>query len=719
LLEAAADDGLAASLHDTGSDKQALSPELGVAHAFGIGFEVSSFGANHIDHFRESGAERTHGRNIGARKRPTRGYSMAGSVVSFRYSGSLPEGWACIHEVATGSSRFPWPGSWPRPFPRWRRPRSGRRYLAPRLSRRPSLPFWKTRVPSATAASWPRAALTPRRSCRRRRWPINGKAGRRFCRSSVPGKCRPKASLGRRRRSTLWSNTSRVNSTRRTATPNPGRVTAHRRNRTEYANTIRDLLDVEFRAQKDFPTDDSGEGFDNIGDILTISPVLMEKYMAAAERIASRAIAADPLPKPIAVEYSNKDKRVRRVDASTIEATHRIDFDGEYTIRVALPGERPAAAAKPVMLGFWMDGKPIGSKMVETKPSGLVFFDPYSEEEMRLLLPEGDHVFRAGFIDDDFVKGLGPRDLYNKKGNKFADGIVFEGPFKPKDEPASRARILICDPNSGQACVEKIIGNLARHTYRRPVSKVEVASLEKFVGIAQAHGQSVEQGIQLALQAILVSPNFLFRIEHDPNPDRPYRGPQNLRRGTGLAAELFPVEFDAGRRTAGLGRSRQTPRPRRAGCAGEAHAGRSAIVGAGRQLRRPVARNPQSGRGETRSAEVPRLGSRIARRDAQRDQPVLRLHPAPEPADGGFSGRAVHVSQRTAGQALGHRGREGPRVSKSGPPRRSARRGAEPGRRAHGFELRPAHLGGDSREVHSAGDSGDAAGSAAGDAATA
>ena len=307
----------------------------------------------------------------------------------------------------------------------------------------------------------------------------------------------------------------------RNAKPDPGRVTAHRLNRTEYANTIRDLLDVEFRAQKDFPTDDSGEGFDNIGDILTISPVLMEKYMAAAERIASRAIATDPLPKAIAVEYSNKDKRVRRVDASTIEATHRIDFDGEYTVRVALPGERPAAAAKPVMLGFWMDGKPIGSKMVETKPSGLVFFDPYSEEEMRLLLPEGDHVFRAGFIDDDFVKGLGPRDLYNKKGNKFADGIVFEGPFKPKDEPASRARILICDPNSGQACVEKIIGNLARHAYRRPVSKVEVASLEKFVGIAQAHGQSVEQGIQLALQAILVSPNFLFRIEHDPNPTDP------------------------------------------------------------------------------------------------------------------------------------------------------------------------------------------------------
>ena len=300
----------------------------------------------------------------------------------------------------------------------------------------------------------------------------------------------------------------------------PGRVTVHRLNRNEYANTIRDLLGVEFRAQKDFPTDDSGEGFDNIGDILTISPVLMEKYLAAAERIASRAVAADPLPKPFSVEYAAKDKRIRRVDSSSVEASHRIDFDGEYVVRFALPGERPADA-KPVMLGVWMDGKLVGSKMVETKPSGLVFFDPYSEEEMRLALPEGDHVFRASFIDDDFVKGLAPRDLYNRKHNKFIDGMVFVGPFKPKAAPASRARILICDPNSGPACVEKIVGALARHAYRRPVSKAEVASLVRFVAIAKAHGQSAEQGIQLALQAMLVSPNFLFRIEHDANPTDP------------------------------------------------------------------------------------------------------------------------------------------------------------------------------------------------------
>ncbi len=306
----------------------------------------------------------------------------------------------------------------------------------------------------------------------------------------------------------------------RNTKPDPGRIVAHRLNRNEYANTIRDFLGVDFRAQKDFPTDDSGEGFDNIDRILTISPVLMEKYVDAAERIASRALAADPLPKPITVEYHNKDKRIRRVDPSTIEASHRVDFDGDYTIRFALPGER-SKDAKPVKLGFWMDGNLLSTKIVETKPSGLVYFDPYSEEEMRLFLPEGDHVFRAGFIDDDFVKTLGPKELYNRKANKFLDGMVFVGPFKPATPPASRARVLICDPATAPACVDKIVTNLAHHAYRRPVTRADVLPLLKFVSLAKAHGQSTEQGIQLALQAMLVSPEFLFKIERDPRPTDP------------------------------------------------------------------------------------------------------------------------------------------------------------------------------------------------------
>src|SRR5687767_11088726 len=136
--------------------------------------------------------------------------------------------------------------------------------------------------------------------------------------------------------------------------PDPGRVTARRLNRAEYTNTIRDLLAVEFRAEKNFPADDLGAGFDNIGEVLAMSPVLAEKYLVSAGKIAARAVGADPLPKPLEIQYHNRDRKIRRVDPSTIEAIGRLDFDGEYVVRFGLPGER-AADAKPVKLGFWMD----------------------------------------------------------------------------------------------------------------------------------------------------------------------------------------------------------------------------------------------------------------------------------------------------------------------------------------------------------------------------
>lgn len=303
--------------------------------------------------------------------------------------------------------------------------------------------------------------------------------------------------------------------------PDPGRVTARRLNRTEYSNTIRDLLGVSFNAQNDFPTDDSGHGFDNIGDVLTISPMLMERYMGAAETIASRAIGADPLPaKPIEWEYHNKDKAIQRLDVSTIQASHRVDWDAEYIIRIGLPGERAEDAA-PVQLGFWMDGRLIHQMPAETKPSGLEYFNPFSMEEFRLTLPAGDHVFRAGFIDDPFVKTLAEEDYYKRNKNKYLESITFVGPFPTNEEPASRKKILTCDPGTGKACVNEIISRLARRAYRRPVTQAEVHQLGKFFDLAVQEGLTPEQGIQLSIQAMLVSPNFLFRIEHDPNPTDP------------------------------------------------------------------------------------------------------------------------------------------------------------------------------------------------------
>ena len=304
--------------------------------------------------------------------------------------------------------------------------------------------------------------------------------------------------------------------------PDPGRVTARRLNRNEYHNTIRDLLAVDFRTEKDFPTDDSGYGFDNIAEILTVSPLLMEKYLDAAEVISSRAMGADPLPKkPIETVCDLKSKNLRRLDYSTVEASQRLDFDGEYTVIFGFPGER-LGDAKPVKMGFYMDGALLGTLDVETKPSKLVYFNPFSDGQLRVFLPEGDHVFRAAFLNDDFVAKFNTdKEAYNDKANKFIGSITFDGPYPSKVEKTSRKKILICDPATGPLCVEKIVTNLAHHAYRRPPTKTEVAGLMKFVALAKTQGQSTEQGIQLALEAMLVSPEFLFRIEHDASPTDP------------------------------------------------------------------------------------------------------------------------------------------------------------------------------------------------------
>ena len=304
--------------------------------------------------------------------------------------------------------------------------------------------------------------------------------------------------------------------------PDPGRVTARRLNRAEYTNTIRDLLAIEFRADKNFPTDDSGEGFDNIGEILTVSPVLMEKYLSAAARIADRAIAAGKLPKPIEVEYSLRYKTLRRLDPSNVEATHRFDFDADYELKIGLPGQR-GKDAPPVTLGLWVDGKLAHTMPVETKPSGLVYFNPYSEEKIRISIPEGDHTLRLGFIDDPFVSTIAREDVYKDTVNKWINAVTVIGPFPTPGEKPSRKKILVCDPKTGPACVNRIIATLARKAYRRPVTGAEVAGLSRFVKMATDEGESVEQGIGLAIQAMLVSPHFLFHIERDLYPNDPTR----------------------------------------------------------------------------------------------------------------------------------------------------------------------------------------------------
>jgi mono/diheme cytochrome c family protein len=308
----------------------------------------------------------------------------------------------------------------------------------------------------------------------------------------------------------------------------PGRVTARHLNRVEYQNTIRDLLGVDFQATKDFPVDDSGDGFDNIGDVLSVSPLLSERYIAAAERISARALGLIALPAtPIKASYADDDNykevvpfngtngAAKRVSPNAIEATHRVIFDGEYTIQAGLAGGRPDPA-KPVTLALWMDGEILKTKEISMATPQGKFFAPYEVVETKAVLPEGVHTFRLSYLNDPEGDAMTKADALNAKKNKYIQLIGFVGPVKPTEEPASRKKILVCDPNTGAACIEKIASTFATRAWRRPVTKAEVATLTNLVVSARKDGATTDQALQEMIEAVLASPNFLFHIEHDP-----------------------------------------------------------------------------------------------------------------------------------------------------------------------------------------------------------
>ena len=119
--------------------------------------------------------------------------------------------------------------------------------------------------------------------------------------------------------------------------PDPGHVPAHRLTRVEYANTVRDLVGVDFQATDEFPPDDTGYGFDNIGDVLTVSPALMQRYLAAAEKISARAVGGGPLPSPGVFTRRN---RVRKVGDGVLELQDVVEYDADYAIRVGVAASR-------------------------------------------------------------------------------------------------------------------------------------------------------------------------------------------------------------------------------------------------------------------------------------------------------------------------------------------------------------------------------------------
>jgi mono/diheme cytochrome c family protein len=385
-----------------------------------------------------------------------------------------------------------------------------------------------------------------------------------------------------------------------------GRVTARRLNRVEYNNTIRDLLGVAARPADEFPVDDSGYGFDNNGDVLSVSPMLMEKYMQAAEKISRLAVYGETVPpKPTRlVRLMNR----RSQDAYDVLSegnsgvylpyslrgamygnfTFPVDGEYEFRLRIAnfrgdnqtdltdeqraklaeerrkrfeqfrLEREKAAAAAgtaapapggraggpprreptpeelkardeaarkaaPPRKLILAVDGAPVITTVIEGNGT---FGYSQGEFTSRAKVKAGERFLRASYPEladlDNPLQNINP----DMRRGLFVDYLDIVGPFNPSTAPPeSYKKIFICSQKNAQ-CARTILSSLMERAYRRPVTEEELKSKLDLVALAQKEGDSFDEGIRLALQAILASPNFLFRIEANPRPRAEIQSPR-------------------------------------------------------------------------------------------------------------------------------------------------------------------------------------------------
>jgi mono/diheme cytochrome c family protein len=329
------------------------------------------------------------------------------------------------------------------------------------------------------------------------------------------------------------------------ADPNPGHPTIHRLNRNEYSNAVRDLLALDVKPGDTLPLDDTGYGFDNIGDVLSLSPVLVERYMSVGRTVARLAVG-DTDVKPV-IDVFTPAKEVRPKGAAKTGPTERVGdlpfnsagglsfqyifpVDAEYDFKIRVPGSSAGfgEAAAPVaeVLDLRIPVK-AGAHNV-----GLTAIRSTTVAE---ILPVAGRGFGGGgrggppetaHLDLRFD---GARlKLYdvpeNPTGSSFLD-LAISGPFKvtgPGDSP-SRQRIFVCQPASlkeEDACAQKIFATLARRAFRRPVVAADLNRLLPIYRAGRADG-GFNAGIEMALRAVLVSPDFLFRVEHDPSGATP------------------------------------------------------------------------------------------------------------------------------------------------------------------------------------------------------
>jgi mono/diheme cytochrome c family protein len=396
----------------------------------------------------------------------------------------------------------------------------------------------------------------------------------------MPPSGSPHADAATANRVTAWI-AGELDRRERAIRPEAGRVTARRLNRAEYNNTVRDLLGVDSQPADDFPQDDSGYGFDNIGDVLSLSPPLLERYLATAEKVARTAIFGPEKLKPRLVELHTPHSAAPAPAAipavydqagltlpSSVHASYRFPVDGNYLFQVVLTGLRPPTA-DPLHIALWIDGKkveeksyaPVGSASFPGAPIELY---GQTVEFGKHPVTEGDH--SVAFSIERYYEGLPasmggpnpskqpepparpfrfqpPKDATPAQLAEFKDRqakfqefqdkqkrelpnaarlnvIQIGGPYDQRTAPSYRSRVLLytcghLDGHHGPGCARKILGDLARRAFRRPVSPQEVAPYLRLVTMAQHQGDSFDEGLSVAVQAMLVSPHFLYRIERD------------------------------------------------------------------------------------------------------------------------------------------------------------------------------------------------------------
>ena len=337
------------------------------------------------------------------------------------------------------------------------------------------------------------------------------------------------------------------------AAPDPGwPAEVHRLNRAEYTNAIRDLLGLEVDGRALLPADDSGYGFDNIGDVLTTSPGLMSRYMSAAAKISRRSVGDPTLPpamtmyktSPLLLQEGRMSEDLPFGSRGGLAARHHFPLDGEYLFKISL--ERPLnqpVSGKGHKLEFRMDHWLVELFDLDENRAG-TGAGVGGFLEVRVPVKAGPRLISASFIGslDRSIPydGRPPNPpvasfQYSRVPiNPIVFSIQIIGPFDgqvPEDsaDAVSRRKIFVCQPETPAdetPCAREILLNLTRRAFRRSVTDADVAPL--LASYAAGHQQEggFEAGIKWALEALLVSPEFLFRVERHPanvETGTPYR----------------------------------------------------------------------------------------------------------------------------------------------------------------------------------------------------